>query len=203
MKRSREPAPVTPTSPQAGAALAVQQALWVGRRFDHQLEIDLLPSVLERLRGTPLRVRSLMSSASPAEHVARPDGRWSLQEHVGHLIDLEELGEQRLADYRAGATTLTAADMSNRKTHEARYNESVLTAMLARFDQTRQHLVEMIEQLPGAILAHRATHPRLQRLMNVVEWVYFVCEHDDHHLARMREQIRALRAHAAAGHAPG
>ena len=120
--------------------------------------------------------------------------QWSIQEHIGHLADLEELGERRLADFQARAEVLTAADMSNRKTEDARHNEANVWTPMQNFMEARAELVAKLEALPADVIAHVALHPRLQRPMNVVEWMFFMCEHDDHHLAKMRAQAIELTA---------
>jgi hypothetical protein len=33
-------------------------------------------------------------------------------------------------------------------------------------------------------------HPRLRRPLRLVDWLYFLAEHDDHHLAKAREILR-------------
>jgi hypothetical protein len=48
--------------------------------------------------------------------------KWSAQEHAGHLLDLEALWMARVDDYLSGASQLTVADLSNRKTFEAQHN---------------------------------------------------------------------------------
>ena len=78
--------------------------------------------------------------------------------------------------------------MSNRKTEEAKHNESDTTMLHQSFNDAREALVAKLAALPADVIAHVALHPRLQRPMNVVEWLYFMCEHDDHHLAKMRAQ---------------
>jgi hypothetical protein len=172
--------------------LPVRQAAWTSRSFRHQVTVDLFPSVLERFRGTPARLSEL-TAAAPAEwRTAQPEGKWSVQEHVGHLLDLELLGEQRLNDFRERAATLAAADMTNRKTAEARHNDVDLADLLQRFRAAREHLVARIASLTPDILIHSARHPRLDRYMNVTDWIFFMCEHDDHHLARIREQLTDL-----------
>jgi uncharacterized damage-inducible protein DinB len=165
----------------------IQQAAWTSRHFDHALEVNLFPAVLERFRSTPGRIDEAFSALPDSLRTARPNAGWSIQEHLGHLLDLEELGERRLQDYQARAPVLVAADMSNRKTHEADHNSASWSELLDRFRAARAQLVQQLEALPLESIAHNAQHPRLQRPMNVVEWVYFMCEHDDHHLAKMRE----------------
>jgi hypothetical protein len=179
---------------QRPVSLAVDQMAWTARRFDQQLPVELFPSVLERFRGTPTRVAGIIGGAPQRVLTAKPGGKWSIQEHLGHLLDLEELGERRLADFQARAEVLTAADMSNRKTEEAQHNEANEWNLQIAFAKAREELVANLAVLRTADIAHVALHPRLQRPMNVVEWVYFMCEHDDHHLARMRAQCIHLTA---------
>jgi len=169
--------------------LAVRQKPWTSRSFDQKLDVELFPSVLERFHSAPARADEIGGEASDELRKAKPVGKWSLQEHVGHLLDLEELGEQRLAAFLARAETLPAADMSNRKTQDANHNEANWWDLTERFRAARAELVQKLEALPADVIAHQALHPRLKRMMNVVEWVFFMCEHDDHHLAHMRMQL--------------
>ena len=102
-------------------------------------------------------------------------------------VDLDELDQTRLDEFLAGAATLTAADMGNRRTSNAGYNEVITATILDYFRARRTELVERLENLTDAQIARSAVHPRLQVPMRVVDWAYFVAEHDDHHLARIRE----------------
>lgn len=173
----------------------VGQTPWVQRSFTFGLETGLFPAILERLRGTPARLEERLRAVPPADRVARVGGSWSIQEHAGHLLDLEELGERRLRDFRTGAETLTAADMSNRKTEEAGHNDLDGEALLAAFRRARADLVAGLEGLDPDVLARPALHPRLRTPMTVVDWAWFMAEHDDHHLAR----IGALAAELTGG----
>jgi hypothetical protein len=112
-----------------------------------------------------------------------------VNEHIGHLIDLDELDHTRLDEFIAGVDALSAADMSNRRTHEAGYNDVVTRTILDYFRARRGELVERLEELSDEQIARSAMHPRLQKPMRLVDWTYFVAEHDDHHVARIRELI--------------
>lgn len=41
-------------------------------------------------------------------------------------------------------------------------------------------------------LTYSALHPRLKTPMRVIDLAYFVAEHDDHHLSRVRELLTTL-----------
>ena len=107
-------------------------------------------------------------------------------EQIGHLIDLEELHEQRLNDFVLGREKLSAWDVTNAKTTNAGHNEKKLKQLLKDLRKTRAHFVKQLEKAGDDLVNRTSMHPRLNVPMRLVDMVYFVCEHDDHHLAKMR-----------------
>ena len=165
---------------------------WFERRFsfEHLGEPDF-PFLLERLRGAPARVEEKTRALPPDVLVRQPGhGVWSIQEQVGHLVDLDVLHDARVDDYREGAAVLRAADLLNRRTHEARYNERPLAELHAEFRAGRERYLARLEELGAPIALRSAIHPRLQQAMRLVDMLYFTAEHDDHHLALMTELAR-------------
>jgi hypothetical protein len=152
--------------------------------------------MLERVRGTPARVEDLVSAFSERILTRRDGDRWSIQENIGHLLDLEELFSGRVDDYDAGLHTLRAADMTNRKTHEARHNDEPIQTILSEFRAARIGLVERLETRDPGYFARTALHPRLNIPMRLVDMLYFQSEHDDYHLARISELIRLFEPRA-------
>jgi uncharacterized damage-inducible protein DinB len=169
----------------------MKRTKWVERKFEFNLPVGVFPSVLERLRGTPARLEELTRGLAPELLTERRGGKWSAQEHVGHLYDLDELHEGRLEDYARGLEALRAADMSNRKTEEADHNSARLEDLLARFRSARESFVRRLESLTEEEVAASALHPRLGKQMRVIDMALFVAEHDDHHLASIRELTKA------------
>ncbi len=170
--------------------MSVPRVKWVERTFSFDLPLGLYASVVERVRGTPARLEDLFREI-PAEVLTRRDGeRWSMQEHAGHLLDLEELGLGRLDDFEAGLEVLRAADMSNRKTHEAGHNSRPAADVLREFRSERERFVRRLDAYDERMAGRSATHPRLQKPMRVIDLAYFIAEHDDHHLASITELIR-------------
>jgi uncharacterized damage-inducible protein DinB len=163
---------------------------WFDRQFEFTFPVEQYPNLCVRLRGTPARVEELARNGAGAVLTRKPGEKWSAQEHMGHLLDLEPLWLQRVEDFVAGDTELSAADLSNRKTHEANYNVRPLEKILTDFRSARLQLVRRVEELEPAWFARVLIHPRLQKPMRLVDHLYFVAEHDDHHLARIWELIR-------------
>jgi len=164
---------------------------WFERRFsfEHLSEADF-PFVVERLRGTPARVEDKTRDL-PRELLTRRGGEsWSIQEQLGHLLDLDALHDGRLDDYRGGASVLRAADLQNRKTHEARHNERPLAELLEAFRRERSRFVARLDAWEPRLFTASALHPRLQQPMRLVDMLWFCAEHDDHHLAWMTELAR-------------
>lgn len=166
--------------------------LWIQRTFSFDYPVTKFPDILERVRGTPARIEERVAGL-PADILTRRDGAgWSIQENVGHLLDTGYLPMQRIGEILAGESVLCAADMSNRKTNEADHNAGKIETLLAAFRQERVKLVTRLEQLDEADWGRSALHPRLGQPMRIVDIALFDAEHDDYHLARMAQLIRAL-----------
>lgn len=164
---------------------------WFDRQFEPGVSEDNFPGIVERVRGTPARIADLVRPVRPEVLVDSADGSWSIQENVGHLLDLEPLWLGRLDDLLAGAERLRPADLENRRTHEAGHNAAEMDTLLSQFRDARMRTVARLEQTSDESLRHTSLHPRLEQDMTVVDLFNFVAEHDDHHLARISEIIQA------------
>jgi uncharacterized damage-inducible protein DinB len=166
---------------------------WFERKFEFSFPAEFLPNLCARLRGTPARLEEVLRGRSRNILIAKPQGKWSAQEHAGHLLDLEPLWLARVEDFVAAGSQLTAADLKNQKTHEANHNARPLEHILTGFRAARERLLKRVDELDASLLASRAIlHPRLKTPMRLVDHLYFVAEHDDHHLARIWELLSAL-----------
>jgi uncharacterized damage-inducible protein DinB len=164
---------------------------WFDRTFAFTFGVEMGPCVLSRLRGTPPRLEELTHGLSQESLVRRIADTWSIQENAGHLLDLEELWAGRVMDFMTGKETLRAADLTNRRTHEARHNDTDIAAILDAFRQARARLLRSVESLEEADFGKTALHPRLRHPMRLVDHLFFVAEHDDHHLARIHRLRQA------------
>lgn len=163
---------------------------WFDRRFAFDFPVALFPSIVERLRGTPARLEERLAGAPPAQLTRRWDAAWSIQEHAGHLLDLEPLWLERLHGFQAGAATLVAADLTNQRTETAGHNERPLEEILHGFRAARAGFVSILDAADDSLLTRTALHPRLQTPMRLVDHAFFVAEHDDHHLATISALLR-------------
>ena len=168
----------------------VDRLEWIKRQFSFELPLGMYGNVVERVRGTPARLEDLTRGLSVEVLTRRHKDKWSIQEQAGHLLDLEELGMKRLDDFEAGREMLTAADMSNQKTHEANHNANPIENILSTFRQQRMAFVARLDSYDEGFVARTALHPRLNQKIRVIDLVFFIAEHDDHHLARISELKR-------------
>jgi hypothetical protein len=170
----------------------MQRIKWTDRRFNFDFPAGIYPEMIERVRGTPARLEELLAGLSPEILTTQADGRWSMQENAGHLLDLESLVSQRIDEYLAGSSALHAADMSNRKTYAASHNNVPVSSILNAFRSARHDIVRGLESLDPPVFERAALHPRLNVQMRLVDMLFFQAEHDDYHLARISELKQLL-----------
>ncbi|MBL8764980.1 MAG: DinB family protein [Phycisphaerae bacterium] len=161
---------------------------WIERTFTFDFPVGKWPDVLERYRGAPARVdEKLLACPLACARWREARGGWTILENIGHLVELEALWEGRLDDYLAGAPVLRAADMRNRATRDAGYNDRDAAELAGAFRAARRRLVARLGTLAEHEWSRVARHPRLNVPMRLVDAVAFSCEHDDYHLARVTE----------------
>jgi uncharacterized damage-inducible protein DinB len=170
-----------------------QVPLWFERKFEFSFPVELLPNLRARLRGTPARLEEALRGRSHIILVGKAQEKWSAQEHAGHLLDLESLWLARVGDYVAASDQLTMADLTNRRTDEANHNARPRGEILTEFRAARARLLNRVDELDASLFARAIPHPRLKTPMRLADHLYFVAEHDDHHLARIWELVNAVR----------
>jgi uncharacterized damage-inducible protein DinB len=162
---------------------------WFERKFDFSFPTEIAPSVAIRLRGTPARMEELLRDV-PEERLTRKEGgKWSAKEHAGHLLDVEPLWMARITDFSSDSDELTAADLSNRKTHEANHNARPIAQILSEFRTARASLLAGVDPVETRSFGRSKLHPRLKMPMRLIDHLFFVAEHDDHHLAIIWELV--------------
>ena len=164
---------------------------WFERKFEFTFPADQYPNLCVRLRGTPARLEEIVKGCPRDVLIRKPPDKWSAQEHAGHLADLEPLWSQRVSDFLRGGSELTVAELSNRKTQEANHNARSLNEILDEFRSARGQMLKRLEMIDPELFSTTMLHPRLKQPMRLVDHLYFVAEHDDHHLAFIWELIHS------------
>jgi uncharacterized damage-inducible protein DinB len=167
----------------------ISQAPWFERSFSFDFSVHLFPVIFSRLEGSLFRLAHILQSADE-EFCSHSENGWSVKEHLGHLYDLEELWWKRLNDFMQLKPVLSPADLANTKTKEAGHNENTLERLMQQFIGERQKMLETIYDFDAQLLARTSVHPRLNQPMRLIDALYFVAEHDDHHIAAISTQLR-------------
>jgi hypothetical protein len=76
----------------------VERQKWFDKKFRFELSQDNYDLILNRLKENTDKISRLVSSLHKSILTNKVDGHWSIQENVGHLIDLEELHDGRIDD---------------------------------------------------------------------------------------------------------
>ena len=171
----------------------IAQTPWVERKFEFNFPVGLFPVILERLRGTVPRLDNLVINIPEDKLISKPTPEgWSVNEQIGHLCDLEELWYGRVEDFLSHARVLRAADMTNAKTKSSDHNSKKINQLLREFANARKKLLAKVEIIDESSASLTSLHPRLQKPMRLVDSLFFAAEHDDHHLAKIRELIHQI-----------
>lgn len=163
---------------------------WFDRKFKLDLPVWMIPGIIERLRGTPVRTIFLIEGKTVEQLTLRDDESWSVQENIGHLLDLEPLWMARFKEILAGAEMLSDADLTNQATHSANHNIRSVDDILHAFQSERRRMVKLLESTQLRFASAASLHPRLLQPMRLIDLAFFVAEHDDHHLATMSRLLR-------------
>ena len=162
---------------------------WFDRKFQFTLSNEDLPAILARLEQAPGIVKQLVKDIPNVKLTHQPDGKWSIKEQVGHLCVLESLWQGRITDFRDGMKELRAADLDNKATTEGQFNNWKITDLVKRFSNERNKTIQMLAGLGDEVKNQTSIHPRLKQPMRIIDHLYFVAEHDAHHMEKIREII--------------
>ena len=147
---------------------------WTDHIFSLDIDHGWAGNILTRVRDTEIRLHHYCKHLDDDQLSRKPDGGWSIKEHIGHLIDLEPLHHVRLKELENFEKELTGADMSNTKTHAANHNYKSIDTLLEEFSALRHDFTGEFLALPVAVHKHAGMHPRLHVMMKPVDLMFFV-----------------------------
>lgn len=169
--------------------IKLKRQAWV----DHVFNLDIDPgwshNILSRIEDCSLRLRHLCSTLDEETLSYRTNESWSIKQHIGHMTDLEALWMFRFSQFEKMIPELVHADMSNQKTEQADHNAKNIDALITDFNTQRHKLILTYKDLSAPALNHIALHPRLKRPMRPVDLLFFVAEHDDHHITSIKKIV--------------
>jgi len=165
----------------------MERQKWVEHVFNFGIDPGWAQNILSNVQDTEVRIQYHCQNLSDNALSQKPNGAWSIKEHIGHLIDLEELHLNRLDQFSLLKEELSAADMSNSKTERNNHNGSSLRSLIQDFIIKRKQFISKFQSLNEKCMDHQSFHPRLKVMMKPVDLFYFIAEHDNHHLTSIIE----------------
>jgi DinB superfamily len=160
---------------------------WFERDLSFGKPIEMLPFYLERLEGTMIRIQSKVQGIQDEILSYKPDNKWSVKEHIGHLAEVDEIATKRIDEMIAGKEIMSAAVFEPQN-----YNPWSIDKVVELFCLCRKSNLEKYSCLSSSSLTKASMHPRLKLRMTPVDLAWFDAEHDDHHLVKIAEIIRTL-----------
>lgn len=165
---------------------------WFDKKFDFNFGTEQFSLLSERLRNASGIFRETLLSVPEEVLVFQPNGKWSIKENIGHLLILESLWLKRCVEIKNGREKMSPADLNNTATDEANFNDQPLSILLEKFILEREKILEFLDHLKPEDLTNASLHPRLHEPMRILDLMYFVAEHDDHHLFTIKNIIKTF-----------
>jgi hypothetical protein len=161
---------------------------WFERQFTFGLPAGMLPFYLERLEGTAARIERKVAGIADEILSGKLDGKWSVKENIAHLAEVDEIALKRIDEMRRGISPMSPAVIQPGKD----YNTMPMGDIIGFFRTNRKKNLDKYKSLTDDELGKLSLHPRLRVQMTPVDLAWFDAEHDDHHLVRINEILRAL-----------
>lgn len=156
----------------------MERTPWFERHFNSGLPAGMLPFYLERLEGTIWRLEHKVNGIAEELLSAKCDDKWSIKQNIGHLAEIDEIGNKRIDEILWGISPMSPAVFEPTRD----YNTKPVTEILNFFRENRLKNLGKYKKLTEDDLKKSSLHPRLKVIMTPVDLASFEADHDDHHL---------------------
>jgi DinB superfamily len=157
---------------------------WFQRSFTFGLPKVMLPFYLERLEGSIYRIEAKVKGVDEKILSEKYNDKWSVKQNIGHLAEVDQVGNKRLHEMVSGVAVLSPAVFEPQD-----YNPWPIEKVVALFRQTRMANLAGYKKLNDSDVLKGSMHPRLQVRLTPVDLAWFDAEHDDHHLVKISDII--------------
>ncbi len=162
---------------------------WFERNLEFGKPPEMLPFYLERLGGTIARIQAKVKDLDDKVLSEKFNGKWSIKQQIGHLAEVDEVANKRLDEMVTGISPMSPAVFEPQD-----YNPWPITKVISFFIESRLKNIRKYNSLSQPYLIKSSLHPRLKVQMTPVDLAWFDAEHDDHHLVKINEILKAHRA---------
>jgi hypothetical protein len=161
----------------------ISQTAWTERKFEFDFPVGMFPVFVERLRGAPIRLEAMLRNAAAETLNQRTGDKWTIIEQVNHLGNSEKIWLGRVHDI------LARKEIFERRTLKTDIQSEHTEILLRNFSAARDKLIKLVENMDEQTVTLTINHPRLQRPIRLMDSLFSTAEHDDHHLAKIRELL--------------
>lgn len=165
---------------------------WIDRQWTFDDSAKTYAQNIFILSATADQIKSMIVNRATEQLRHKPGGKWSIHEHAGHLLTIESLWIARLDDFVMKSETLRSWNENNTDTDAANFNEQRIVKILQDFTDIRKVHTEMLQEMEASATSLTCCHTRLGRTFTLADHVYFMTEHDLHHLQIIRHQLDAI-----------
>ncbi len=165
---------------------------WLDKTWNFERSVAQYKENLDFLGNSPASIRAIISGKSENELTSKPDGKWSINEHIGHLLTMESLWIARLDDFVLGKSILRPWNGTNSDTDAGEFNKQRSGKILEDFESIRFVHIGALQKLESKSTELKCFHERLQRDLNLADHVLFMKEHDEHHLQIIRKKLSTI-----------
>ena len=155
---------------------------WFERNLKFGYAPEMLPFFLERLHGTIIRLDEKVRGIDDKILSRKLEGKWSIKENIGHLAEVDGIGNKRIDEMTSGVAIMSPAVFEPKD-----YNPWPIEKIIDFFKKNRFSNLKKYKTLSAEQLKKSSLHPRLKVQMTPVDLAWFDAEHDDHHLVKINE----------------
>jgi hypothetical protein len=159
---------------------------WFERNLEFGKPKEMLPFYLELLEGTVVRIEAKVKGLDEKILSERFNGKWSIKQQIGHLAEVDQVAAKRLDEMVTGISPMSPAVFEPQD-----YNPWPIEKVVSFFRTNRLNNLQKYNAIAEADLVKSSLHPRLKVQMTPVDLAWFDAEHDDHHLAKITEIVKA------------
>ena len=146
--------------------------------------IDLVPkgNVVDNLRKQMSQTRDLLAGLTEEQGNHRyEEGKWSIKEVIGHIIDCERVFAYRALRFaRNDQTPLPGFDQDGFAVN-GRFNERKLTDIAAEYSHVRQASIDLLDYMDESAWERRGLANEAEISVRAIAWI--MSGHELHHIS--------------------
>ncbi|PIY09917.1 MAG: DinB family protein [Flexibacter sp. CG_4_10_14_3_um_filter_32_15] len=136
------------------------------------------------------KTKNIFAQFSEQESLFRyENGKWSIKELLGHMIDTEQIMSYRALSFYRGEKQPLAGFNENEYVREANFDKILYSDLLERYEIVRQSSIVLFKSFDAAKTAQIGEAS--QNEMSVRALIYMIAGHEIHHLQILEERYKS------------